>query len=210
VQRVSGSPRLPEMSEGRSSEVRQPFQSGAGRLPRVSTPWMRQPAPRWKGNPRHWSCGLHPDADHTLAGCRHFLGMPVGGRFELVSTQGRCFKCLGGHWRQAGESCPDAKRCGMRGCRSWLHHPLLHRVGSLENTQSRVTRYFYNSSVKPSEAFSSAKPGKPRMCNQACQVDLGGPPVVSQAGWPSRSEVEERQSARVVGGDLFGRCWEWL
>jgi len=208
VRRSSGRFKLPEVPKNRDSrqvQSERPFQCGAIRLSVDSDSWVQgQSAPRWRRNPRYWSCGLHQGAGHSLDGCLQFANMPVAERFELVRAQGRCFRCLGGHWREAGKACSLARQCGVQGCRSWAHHPLLHRPGYWETPQQgSVGRYFRRSGFGSGEVFTGVTPARPKVRHQACQVELGDLPAVRKADQSCRSGVEGEHSGRSGGGSFW-------
>ena len=57
--------------------------------------------------------------DHPPWVCKAFKELPVLKRRKLISSTGRCYRCLAaGHH---SKECPNAKRCGVNGCTSSSH-----------------------------------------------------------------------------------------
>lgn len=62
--------------------------------------------------------------DHPPWVCEAFKELPVLKRRKLISSTGRCYRCLvAGHH---SKECPNAKRCGVNGCTSTSHSSYLH------------------------------------------------------------------------------------
>ena len=62
--------------------------------------------------------------DHPPWVCKAFKELPILKRRKLISSTGRCYRCLaaGDHSKE----CPNAKRCGVNGCASTSHSSYLH------------------------------------------------------------------------------------
>ena len=62
--------------------------------------------------------------DHPPWVYKAFKELPVLKRRKLISSTGRCYRCLAaGH---QSKECPNAKRCGVSRCKSTSHSSYLH------------------------------------------------------------------------------------
>ena len=73
-------------------------------------------------------CLLHNSAGHDISDCYRFKGSSSKDRFEMIKSNGICFRCLNGY--HPARSCKIGKLCdvvinGQELCNQ-NHHPLLH------------------------------------------------------------------------------------
>ena len=89
-------------------------------------------------------CLLHNSTGHELTDCYKFKGLNSKDRFEIVKSNGICFRCLKGC--HPARSCKVGKLCDVvnegQGVCNRNHHPLLHTdkmEGVLHNVVSEKT-----------------------------------------------------------------------
>lgn len=94
-----------------------------------------------KAESKGGGCLLHNSTDHDITDCYRFKGCNSKDRFEIVKSNGICFRCLRGY--HPARSCKVSKLGDVsiagQGLCNRNHHPLLHPdklEGSLHNTVS--------------------------------------------------------------------------
>ena len=73
------------------------------------------------------------EENHPPWVCETFKKLSVTTRKELITKEGRCYRCLAaGHF---SKSCSRVQKCGVEGCQSNKHSPYLHENISMERTE---------------------------------------------------------------------------
>ena len=73
----------------------------------------------------YYKCAFCSESGHKIQQCSVFKALSVDERWDYVSSNGICYRCLtkGSHMYK---DCHSTKRCDT--CRAWYHHTLLHRA----------------------------------------------------------------------------------
>ena len=117
--------------------------------------------PATKEKPR---CELHPSSDtHDMADCRIFKAKTDKERRTMAKEKGRCFSCIGPHWRRycTAETSAPCEKCGSK-----LHHTLLHVDSDGKRDKSKTAKVRKGTSSNQSKdavklGIVGNKPGEP-------------------------------------------------